>query len=113
MYVEQHIHNQRSWVPSRVIEPNRSVNYVVSLDLHGRQKLVRSHVNQMGSRYGSEIHGQEQQQLPWEVLLDEFGTTAAVKPVGNHISNSLSSTVPVDVPAFENPPNDLNPLITN
>ena len=67
----------------------------------------------MRSRYGSETPGQEQQQLPWEVLLEEVGTTAAVKPAGNHVAISLNSTVPANVPVFENPPTNFTTPTTN
>ncbi|XP_065084352.1 uncharacterized protein K02A2.6-like [Ochlerotatus camptorhynchus] len=72
VYVEQHRRNAKSWIPGRVIERKDSVNYIVALDINGRPKLVRSHVNQRRPRHTSDDPEQVTQQLPWEILLDEI-----------------------------------------
>ncbi|XP_055623399.1 uncharacterized protein K02A2.6-like [Toxorhynchites rutilus septentrionalis] len=83
VFVEQHSRNAMSWVPGRVIERKGSVNYIVVLGTTGRLRLIRSHINQMRPRYDCDTFEGETQQLPWEILLDEFQppiTPARVNP---------------------------------
>lgn len=72
VYAEYHSNNKKSWIPGRIVERKSSVNYNVFLHLGPREKLIRSHTNQLRERYEAKEPSVAQPvNLPWQILLQE------------------------------------------
>ncbi|XP_055542892.1 uncharacterized protein K02A2.6-like [Wyeomyia smithii] len=84
VYAEVHRHNQTSWVPGKVIERKGSVMYAVLLET-GR--LIRSHTNQLRQRHLESISEATESNLPWTVLLEEFGMQNLCTPCSDETAD--------------------------
>ncbi|XP_052566093.1 uncharacterized protein K02A2.6-like [Culex pipiens pallens] len=97
VYAEYHQRNTKSWIPGRVVERKGSVNYIVQLDLEGRQRIVSSHVNQLRPRYDAEVPDQVQQRLPWEILIEE------ARPMLLDDQEEPEAPIEIDIPVPDSP----------
>ncbi|XP_039448651.2 uncharacterized protein K02A2.6-like [Culex pipiens pallens] len=97
VYAEYHQRNTKSWIPGRVVERKGSVNYIVQLDLEGRQRIVSSHVNQLRPRYDVEVPDQVQQRLPWEILIEE------ARPLLLADQEEPEAPIEIDIPVPDSP----------
>ncbi|XP_039453069.1 uncharacterized protein K02A2.6-like [Culex pipiens pallens] len=97
VYAEYHQRNTKSWIPGRVVERKGSVNYIVQLDLEGRQRIVSSHVNQLRPRYDAEVPDHVQQRLPWEILIEE------ARPLLLADQEEPEAPIEIDIPVPDSP----------